>query len=277
MLGHVSRIVEDKGFGFIEPEHSNACIFFHFSVVRGGLEAFRTLDEGSRVTFIFSEEEGRTRATNVDIECCSLNQAISSQIFIATPRAKGIREAIRELEELVITPTIREADIQSFFTKHKILLHANEYKDAYPHVAFTQTGGKKLIPDFVLEPHGYEQFCALVELKLPSERVYINTPGRERLRASICKHMAQCREYSAFFDKEENRTRVQESLGFCLYKPLVFLVVGRNEPIDRKAARDIALREQQIVIQTYDFLIWRSKTLAKFYEKSCRAQFSMYN
>jgi CspA family cold shock protein len=38
-----------KGFGFIEPEGGGADVFAHFSAVQ--MEGFRTLKQGSRVSF----------------------------------------------------------------------------------------------------------------------------------------------------------------------------------------------------------------------------------
>ena len=47
--GTVKWFNDAKGFGFIEPEAGGADIFAHFSAVQ--MEGFRTLKQGSRVTF----------------------------------------------------------------------------------------------------------------------------------------------------------------------------------------------------------------------------------
>lgn len=47
--GTVKWFNDAKGFGFIEPESGGADIFAHFSAVQ--MEGFRTLKQGSRVTF----------------------------------------------------------------------------------------------------------------------------------------------------------------------------------------------------------------------------------
>lgn len=48
-VGTVKWFNDAKGFGFIEPEGGGADVFAHFSAVQ--MEGFRTLKQGSRVTY----------------------------------------------------------------------------------------------------------------------------------------------------------------------------------------------------------------------------------
>jgi CspA family cold shock protein len=47
--GTVKWFNDAKGFGFIEPEGGGPDVFAHFSAVQ--MEGFRTLKQGSRVTY----------------------------------------------------------------------------------------------------------------------------------------------------------------------------------------------------------------------------------
>ena len=47
--GTVKWFNDSKGFGFIEPEGGGEDVFAHFSAVQ--MEGFRTLKQGSRVSF----------------------------------------------------------------------------------------------------------------------------------------------------------------------------------------------------------------------------------
>jgi CspA family cold shock protein len=47
--GTVKWFNDAKGFGFIEPDGGGADVFAHFSAVQ--MEGFRTLKQGSRVTY----------------------------------------------------------------------------------------------------------------------------------------------------------------------------------------------------------------------------------
>lgn len=48
-VGTVKWFNDAKGFGFIEPEGGGEDVFAHFSAVQ--MEGFRTLKQGSRVSF----------------------------------------------------------------------------------------------------------------------------------------------------------------------------------------------------------------------------------
>lgn len=48
-LGTVKWFNDAKGFGFIEPEAGGDDVFAHFSAIQ--MEGFRTLRQGSQVTF----------------------------------------------------------------------------------------------------------------------------------------------------------------------------------------------------------------------------------
>jgi cold shock protein len=46
--GTVSRFNEQKGYGFISPEHGGGDVFVHYSDIEGA--GFRSLEEGEKVT-----------------------------------------------------------------------------------------------------------------------------------------------------------------------------------------------------------------------------------
>ncbi len=48
-IGTVKWFNDAKGFGFIEPEQGGGDVFAHFSAIQ--MEGFRTLKQGSRVSF----------------------------------------------------------------------------------------------------------------------------------------------------------------------------------------------------------------------------------
>ena len=49
LFGMVKWFNDAKGFGFIEPEGGGSDVFAHFSAIQ--MEGFRTLQQGSRVSF----------------------------------------------------------------------------------------------------------------------------------------------------------------------------------------------------------------------------------
>jgi CspA family cold shock protein len=66
MNGTISRLLTDKGFGFIKGEDGQE-YFMHRSAVRDG-SVFEQLREGQAVTFDAGQGEKGPRAENVRIE-----------------------------------------------------------------------------------------------------------------------------------------------------------------------------------------------------------------
>ncbi|MGA0613029.1 cold-shock protein [Caldimonas sp. KR1-144] len=61
--GTVKWFNDAKGFGFIEPEGGGEDVFAHFSAIQ--MEGFRTLKQGSRVTFELVEGPKGKLAQNI--------------------------------------------------------------------------------------------------------------------------------------------------------------------------------------------------------------------
>ena len=64
--GTVKWFNDAKGFGFIEPDGGGADVFAHFSAI--AMEGFKTLKQGSRVTFEVTEGPKGQLAQNIQSE-----------------------------------------------------------------------------------------------------------------------------------------------------------------------------------------------------------------
>ena len=62
-IGTVKWFSDAKGFGFIEPEGGGADVFVHFSAIH--MECFRTLKQGTRVTYELSQGPKGDLAQNI--------------------------------------------------------------------------------------------------------------------------------------------------------------------------------------------------------------------
>jgi cold shock protein len=62
VIGTVKFFNESKGFGFISQE-SGPDVFVHYSAIQGG--GFKTLSEGQRVEFTFSQGQKGPQADSV--------------------------------------------------------------------------------------------------------------------------------------------------------------------------------------------------------------------
>jgi cold shock protein len=63
LAGTVKWFNDAKGFGFIEPEGGGADVFAHFSAVK--MDGFRTLKQGSRVTYELVQGPKGSLAQNI--------------------------------------------------------------------------------------------------------------------------------------------------------------------------------------------------------------------
>ena len=62
--GTVKWFSDEKGYGFISPDDGGEDLFVHYSGIEGG--GFKSLDEGTRVTFEKTQGRKGMQAVNVN-------------------------------------------------------------------------------------------------------------------------------------------------------------------------------------------------------------------
>jgi cold shock protein len=75
-FGRVKWFNDAKGFGFIEPEAGGGDVFAHFSAIQ--MEGFRTLKQGSRVSYELVQGAKGDQAQNIQAAVESLESKTSA-------------------------------------------------------------------------------------------------------------------------------------------------------------------------------------------------------
>lgn len=180
-------------------------------------------------------------------------------LWVWSLETKVFQTAVEELEEMVNDPNVVEQDFHEFFERNPQFILTDEYEAAHPKIVLTTDSGERMIPDFVLEPLDQSSLCDLLELKKPSASVFVLKKSRMRFSAAVMEACAQLREYSAYFDEERHRKAIQEKYGLLLYKPRMFVILGRKGKVSPIEIRRVEEDLPRLALRTYDDLILRAK------------------
>ncbi len=87
--GTVKWFNDAKGFGFIEPDGGGSDVFAHFSAIE--MDGFKTLKQGSRVTFELTNGPKGELALNIQAESAMQDPDPNSFTTAARPRQSKVR------------------------------------------------------------------------------------------------------------------------------------------------------------------------------------------
>jgi Domain of unknown function (DUF4263) len=110
-----------------------------------------------------------------------------------------------------------------------------------------------------LEPFDQNSMCDILDIKLPSLKVWILKKNRPRFSQAVSEACAQLRVYSNFFEEEKNRLKTLEKYGLLAYRPRLFVIIGRKGEISPIIKRSIELSISDVTIQTYDDVVLKMK------------------
>ncbi len=179
-------------------------------------------------------------------------------VYISLSKVLSLQSAIEEFEYLINKPYVQERELQDFFKRFPDFILNDDYKEAHSHVVLSRSSGELLIPDFVLEPVTKGSLCDLLELKLPRSDIYVMQKNRMRYSSAVFEAAAQLREYNRYFDDEANRRRFHESYpNLDLYKPRMFVLIGRLGSATAYLKRDIEMDLPHLNLRTYDEVLAR--------------------
>ena len=176
-------------------------------------------------------------------------------VYVITSETLVLRQAVEELETLINKKNLREENLQDFFKRNPEFILNDEYRKAHSKVLLEKENQETLVPDFILEPYNSERLCAILDLKLPSTKVWVLKKNRPRFSYAVFEAVAQLREYSQFFEDEDNRLKILNEYGLLAYRPKLFVIIGRRGPVDPLVRRRIEIGTPDTTVLTYDDII----------------------
>lgn len=176
-------------------------------------------------------------------------------VYVITSETLALKQAVEELETLINKKNLREEDLQDFFKRNPEFILNDEYRKAHSKVLLEKENQKTLVPDFILEPYNSERLCSILDLKLPSAKVWVLKKNRPRFSYAVFEAVAQLREYSQFFEDEDNRFKILNEYGLLAYRPKLFVIIGRRGPVDPLVRRRIEIGTPDTTVLTYDDII----------------------
>jgi len=147
-------------------------------------------------------------------------------VFASRTLAVFNRE-IREFQELINKPGVKEKELQKFLENNSNFLRGLNYQNIYPQLVLEREEKGSLRPDFILEPFKGD-WCDILEVKLPKPDVVIGSKDRDVLAAALHQVAAQLREYAAYFENPKYRKWFYQKYGLKCYRPRLIALVGRD-------------------------------------------------
>lgn len=161
------------------------------------------------------------------------NTILASGIFI--PIHNEFSEILKELEEMINNSSIKENDLQRYFERHPELLMGYDYDVAIPQAIIYRDGfdtEDTWRPDFVLSPIEQEDFCKVLELKLPSAKHFrSDKSGHTRPYRELLDSINQVKDYGRAFNDATVRKRFNDKYLVDMHTPQLHLIYGRKANI----------------------------------------------
>ncbi len=165
-----------------------------------------------------------------------------------------LENAIASLEALLLLGDVPEAVCQAWFESHPSAFDCLGYSRVVAHPDLTENSRVVFTPDFMVQRADSGRW-EIFEINTPGMKLLKPGDRRKTFYADTHSYLAQCREYSAYFDDAAHRNEFAGRTGIQVYKsPTCILVGGKGADASRAEAARLA---QPIHLVTYDDVLAR--------------------
>ena len=174
--------------------------------------------------------------------------------------------SIEQLERIINGEFTNELEIQ-LFLKDNIWMFGNDYV----HVAENGRINPQNILDMI--PRNFESFIDIIEVKLPTEKLFNFDPGHKNYYSSapLTKAVAQTQNYIFELEKKTTDEMYQEDNNIKVIRPNGIVLYGSHEPLsgeEQQYLRILNSSYHNLQIITYQQLLEKAKnTLRVWLEK----------
>jgi len=161
---------------------------------------------------------------------------------------------LKELEEMINYPNIKERDLQKFFEKHPELLKGDEYDLIIPQATIIGNN-TNWEADFVLRPFDQSNFCKILELKIPQFNIIKKErSGHINFYSELNTAIQQLKDYYKAFHNENTKKIFAEKYKTNVFEPDLQLLIGRKWDIKYNSNMLSLQRDSNIKINDWDTL-----------------------
>lgn len=298
MYGIIKRLT-DKGIGFIEPLSGGKAAFFHASELQGieinnlregdfvtfdlvistkGINAL-SIRKGVLVDLEdqkvpFKDDVANFGEYSIKWEnghwVLSINlpdgtgELPDGTMFVGNQQIQFRRNKwtilLRQLEELINNPKVKEIEFQRFFEENPAFLSGDDYDSPIPQATIVASDDTIWNADFVLIPKDQIRFARILELKLPQEKISLIARSKhENFSSKLYRAINQLKDYHQAFTSEKTRIKFQQFYNVEIFRPDLQLLFGRRNSISNTRQFQEFQRRMNVEIKDWDSFLEESK------------------
>ncbi|MFM6197831.1 MAG: Shedu anti-phage system protein SduA domain-containing protein, partial [Dolichospermum sp.] len=167
-----------------------------------------------------------------------------------------LKQLYNSLTELIEKPNQREDWYQNWFESNPEIFTILGLSSPLSHPYYVSLDGETYIPDFLVKDRTGNWL--IFELKRPDTKVHKNVNRRQDFYSDFSSYLAQCNEYSAYFEEVQNRNFLKEKYRIDVQKQVQsIIVVSRDINVDKRWVHDEILRNRnaRTILWTFDDIL----------------------
>jgi hypothetical protein len=180
-----------------------------------------------------------------------------------------LKQLYNSLIELIEKPNQREDWYQKWFENNPEIFTILRLSNPLSHAYSVSLDGETYIPDFLVKD--ITGNWLIFELKRPDTKVHKKVTRRRNFYSEFNSYLAQCNEYSAYFEETQNRNLLKKQYGIDVQKQVQSIIVAsRDINVDKGWVHDEIVRNRnaRIILWTFDDILAAISSQIRLQESS---------